>query len=44
VYGGIHFLSSCFTAQTMGRLLAEQAMATQMQPLHGAGNQEGDEG
>jgi hypothetical protein len=44
VYGGIHFLGSCFTAQTMGRLLAEQAMATQMQPLHGEADQEGDEG
>ena len=44
VYGGIHFLASCTTAQTMGRLLAEQAMATQMVPLHGSGNQEGDQG
>jgi hypothetical protein len=44
VYGGIHFLGSCFTAQTMGRQLAEQAMATQMLPLHGEGNEEGDEG
>jgi membrane-associated phospholipid phosphatase len=35
VYGGIHFLFSCTTAQTMGRQLAEQALATQLLPLHG---------
>jgi hypothetical protein len=34
VYGGIHFLGSCTTAQTMGRQLADQALATQMLPLH----------
>jgi hypothetical protein len=43
VYGGIHFLGSCITAQTMGRELAEQAMATQMLPLHGEEGQQGDE-
>jgi membrane-associated phospholipid phosphatase len=42
VYGGIHFLDSCTKAQTMGRLLAEQAMATQMLPRHG--DHEGQEG
>jgi chemotaxis receptor (MCP) glutamine deamidase CheD len=43
VYGGIHVLGSCITAQTMGRELAEQAMATQMLPLHGEESQQGDE-
>jgi hypothetical protein len=43
VYGGIHFLGSCITAQTMGRQLAEQAMATQMLPRHGDEGEQGDE-
>jgi membrane-associated phospholipid phosphatase len=43
VYGGIHFLGSCLTAQMMGRELADQAMATQMLPLHGDEGQQGDE-
>jgi hypothetical protein len=43
VYGGIHFLGSCTTAQTMGRQLAEQAMATEMLPRQGADNQHGDQ-
>jgi membrane-associated phospholipid phosphatase len=40
VYGGIHFLGSCTTAQTMGRQLAEQAMATQMLPTHVEGDED----
>jgi hypothetical protein len=43
VYGGIHFLGSCITAQTMGRRLAEQAMATQILPRHGDEGEHGDE-
>jgi hypothetical protein len=35
VYGGIHFLGSCTTAQALGRQLAEQALATQMTPRRG---------
>jgi membrane-associated phospholipid phosphatase len=35
VYGGIHYLASCTTAQTMGRRLAQQALATQMEPRGG---------
>jgi membrane-associated phospholipid phosphatase len=42
VYGGIHFLGSCTVAQTMGRQLAEQAMANQMLPLRGKAAEEGD--
>jgi membrane-associated phospholipid phosphatase len=42
VYGGIHFLGSCITAQTMGRRLAEQAMATQMLPRHGDEDEHGE--
>jgi hypothetical protein len=43
VYGGIHFLGSCATAQTMGRQLAEQAMATEMLPTHGGEEQGGED-
>jgi hypothetical protein len=43
VYGGIQFLGSCIVAQDMGRMLAEQAIATQMLPSHGdAGQDDGD--
>ena len=42
VYGGIHFLGSCITAQTMGRQLADQAMATQMLPRHGDEDEHGE--
>ena len=44
VYGGIHFLGSCITAQTMGLRLAEQAMETQMLPRHGDEGEHGGEG